>query len=39
LNTNGAKFADPLDLVENTGNGYLYVAEYAGMKTTLLRPR
>jgi hypothetical protein len=39
LNTNGAKFADPLDLVENTGNGYLYVAEYAGMKITLLRPR
>jgi glucose/arabinose dehydrogenase len=39
LNTNGAKFADPLDLVENTANGYLYVAEYAGMKITLLRPR
>jgi glucose/arabinose dehydrogenase len=39
LNTNGVKFADPLDLVENTANGYLYVAEYAGMKITLLRPR
>ncbi len=39
LNTNGIKFADPLDLVENTANGYLYLAEYAGLKITLLRPR
>ncbi|MEO7423868.1 MAG: Ig-like domain-containing protein [Fibrobacteria bacterium] len=39
LNTNGIKFGDPLDLVENTANGYLYVAEYAAKKITLLRPR
>ncbi|MEO6095342.1 MAG: Ig-like domain-containing protein [Fibrobacteria bacterium] len=39
LNTNGIKFGDPLDLVENTANGYLYLAEYAAMKLTLLRPR
>jgi glucose/arabinose dehydrogenase len=39
LNTAGVKFGDPLDLVENTANGYLYLAEYAGRKITLLRPR
>jgi glucose/arabinose dehydrogenase len=34
----GGKFADPLDLAEDTGNGNLYVVEYAGRKITLLKP-
>lgn len=39
LNVGGVKFADPLDIAENPANGYLYLAEYAGQKLTLLRPR
>jgi hypothetical protein len=31
-------FADPLDLVENPSNGYLYIAEYGGEQLSLLRP-
>jgi hypothetical protein len=31
-------FSGPLDLTENTDNGYLYVAEYNGSEITLLRP-
>lgn len=31
-------FTDPLDLVENTANGNLYVTEYGAQKITLLRP-
>jgi regulation of enolase protein 1 (concanavalin A-like superfamily) len=31
-------FVDPLDVVENTANGNLYVSEYGGKKITLLRP-
>jgi glucose/arabinose dehydrogenase len=31
-------FVDPLDLVEDTRTGYLYVSEYGGGKITLLRP-
>jgi hypothetical protein len=31
-------FNDPLDIIENTANGHLYVAEYGGQKITLLRP-
>ena len=31
-------FDNPLDLTENTSNGDLYVAEYAGSRITLLRP-
>lgn len=31
-------FDDPLDLTEDTGNGYLYVTELGGAKITLLRP-
>lgn len=32
-------FNDPLDIIENTANGQLYVTELAGKKITLLRPR
>jgi hypothetical protein len=32
-------FTDPLDLVENTANGYIYVAEYGARRITLLRPQ
>ncbi len=32
-------FVDPLDLIENTANGMLYVSEYGGSKITLLRPQ
>jgi hypothetical protein len=31
-------FQDPLDLVEDTRNGNLYVSEFAAQKITLLRP-
>lgn len=31
-------FTNPLDLVENKANGYLYVAEYGAERITLLRP-
>ncbi|HEV7300165.1 MAG TPA: malectin domain-containing carbohydrate-binding protein, partial [Tepidisphaeraceae bacterium] len=31
-------FVDPLDITENTLNGYLYVAEYGGNQLTLMRP-
>ena len=31
-------FVDPLDITENTTNGFLYVAEYGGQKLTLLKP-
>jgi hypothetical protein len=38
-NISGAtEFDDPLDLTEDTTNGYIYVAEYGGKKITLLRP-
>ena len=33
------QFTDPLDLIEDTRNGNLYVAEYSGQTLTLLRPR
>lgn len=32
------RFVDPLDLVEDTRNGNIYVAEFGGQKLTLLRP-
>src|SRR5205814_8056170 len=31
-------FTDPLDLTEDTSNGFLYVAEFGGQKLTLVRP-
>ncbi len=31
-------FTDPLDLTENTSNGFIYVAEYGGQQLTLVRP-
>ncbi|HMO25115.1 MAG TPA: choice-of-anchor D domain-containing protein, partial [Tepidisphaeraceae bacterium] len=31
-------FADPLDLIQDPGTGFLYVAEYGGERITLLRP-
>ncbi|MDX2306212.1 MAG: malectin domain-containing carbohydrate-binding protein [Microscillaceae bacterium] len=31
-------FSNPLDLIENTNNGYLYVSEYGASKITMLRP-
>lgn len=31
-------FTDPLDIVENPANGFLYLAEYGGQKLTLLKP-
>ncbi len=31
-------FTDPLDLVENPANGFIYVAEYGGQRLNLLRP-
>jgi len=31
-------FVDPLDLVQNSTTGFLYVAEYGGQRITLLRP-
>lgn len=31
-------FGDPLDVVENTANGHLYVSEFGAKKLTLLRP-
>ncbi len=34
-----SKFIDPLDLVEDTATGNLYVSEWGGQKLTLLRPR
>jgi hypothetical protein len=34
-----SQFIDPLDLVEDTATGNLYVSEYGGRKLTLLRPR
>jgi hypothetical protein len=32
------QFVDPLDIVEDTRSGFLYVAEFGGGKLTLLRP-
>ena len=31
-------FTDPLDLIENPANGFIYLAEYGGQKLTLLKP-
>src|SRR3954454_12106050 len=31
-------FVDPVDITEDTGSGFLYVAEYGGQKITLLKP-
>jgi hypothetical protein len=31
-------FTDPLDITENTANGFLYLAEYGGQKLILLKP-
>ncbi|MBC7908881.1 MAG: fibronectin type III domain-containing protein, partial [Pyrinomonadaceae bacterium] len=31
-------FTDPLDLIENPANGFLYLAEYGGQKIILLKP-
>jgi len=32
------QFVNPVDLIEDTGNGDIYVAEFGGRKLTLLRP-
>jgi hypothetical protein len=31
-------FTDPLDIIENPANGFLYLAEYGGQKLILLKP-
>lgn len=31
-------FTDPLDIIENPANGFLYLAEYGGQKIILLKP-
>jgi hypothetical protein len=31
-------FVDPLDIIENPANGFLYLAEHAGQKLILLKP-
>jgi N-acetylneuraminic acid mutarotase len=33
------KFVDPLDLVEDTSNGNIYVSEFGAQRITLLRPK
>ena len=33
------QFVDPLDLVEDRNNGFIYVSEFGGQRLTLLRPK